>query len=415
MEDQAKRGACSRCRAQKLKCVKSTPTEVSSQCDRCRKSNTECLYTFSRPVGRPRTCRSQACRFQRATIEPSSQKVPEPNQPQQYLEEDYLNSFLETTGTGLDTQDFETFLDGITPSTSPNDAPKDQILIANEVDMLTPPTTLENCSFSTDFDPYLTTMETEDIQKSPRTMGSENPSSPNQDVGKTMQQLAEMGLEFHSQILKYQGNNNDEQPLDLISEVLRSSTNYLNALLSLDASSLYIRSNGIDAGGGDEQKRQTPPLDMPTAFQVLIPYVRLVQLHNILYETTLCRLVESNASPALCTEFPDIWVGGVYINASGFFRRRLLLQMNVHFLSEIECVLELPHEARICSEEAGFSARLVLQDSMGEGTACGFLRKAVSPRLLKMILDERDLVSSDIQSMRERIAQIKSLFYSSLL
>jgi len=103
------------------------------------------------------------------------------------------------------------------------------------------------------------------------------------------------------------------------------------------------------------------------------------------------------------------------IDAGDPLRARLLLQMNVYLLAEIETTLELPHEVRICcsEHEGGIGGAIDIISAKEQGATV--LRKSVSPRLLKTILDERNMGGDDVLSMRDCIAYIKcSLRYSML-
>ncbi|KAF1946691.1 hypothetical protein EJ02DRAFT_217725 [Clathrospora elynae] len=62
-----------------------------------------------------------------------------------------------------------------------------------------------------------------------------------------MQRFAEMGLDLYSQIEKYQKAGHGVLVADLVCDVLRNSSDYLNALLSLDAS--YMPAQPYGAGG----------------------------------------------------------------------------------------------------------------------------------------------------------------------
>lgn len=319
-----------------------------------------------------------------------------------------MNTPWDATTLSVDTHTFDTFFGDIDSSLEQSDAST-----SGKFALFTPAT--EQCSSSfpneSGSGPYTSTATTRGFPPNTQRETASGAHTSMQDAGKSMQRLAEMGLDLHSQIAKYQNAGNGVLLAELVCIVLRKSSDYLDVLLSLNASHKSGNPNAAGSSRTDEQADQPPQLDMPAAFQLLIPYVRLAQLHHILYEAMLLCMTNEESGLVVQTAFPDIWVGDVCVNTGGFFRARLLLRFNMDLLAEIETVLDLPHEARLCSSdiESGTGGNTGLAPNRGKGSS-GMLRKTVSPRLLKMILDERNW---DVHSTRECIARIKDLFRSS--
>ncbi|KAF9636579.1 hypothetical protein BFW01_g7475 [Lasiodiplodia theobromae] len=297
----------------------------------------------------------------------------------------------------LSAQGFDMLYNDPIPNPEESECPSRDTI--NEPSLLTPLSSNGTFPFLSDSNSCMGALSAESL---PPTTEAESTVDPR----RAMKHLADLGLGLHPKIARYQKASDDEVMRDLVGDALQSSTDYLNTLLVLVASFTKTQP-GVDG--------QAPQLDMPVAFQVLIPYVRLVQLHSILFEAILRRLTGAAFGGAPRSVFPDIWVGGVCVNAGGLFRERLMLQISTHLLAEIETVLELPDEARICCPEPGGSGGGPKGTAANEAGAPGILRKAVSPRLLKMILDECDMGSTDVQSARERIACIKRLLRCSPL
>ncbi|CAE7205728.1 Zn2-Cys6 DNA-binding protein [Pyrenophora teres f. teres] len=461
-QDPVKRVACIRCRTQKLKCIKSTHASVTSRCDRCRKADVQCTYAASKPMGRPRTARSRQANQMSQSPTSQSDKTTTPQPCDSSHEPLDFDTFVDDADQMLDTQSMNVFLDDMTPFDHHSDASTSQGLglTASEFEFLTPCSSQSILPFPNSFDAYMATIPLEG--EAPEThVGTAASAYVSEGTQRdSMQHLARIGLDLYAQVTKYQKAGDNVVIADLVRDVLHSSTDYLNRLLSLDGTFVTTSHHhhhhqqqqhckiGLDWSDGQSYPQQPQQLDMPAAFQLLIPYVRLVQLHNILYRALL-RCLSSDSSnsnsnssisgnssrsgPIATTlaaaahassSFPDLSVGGMCINAGDPLRARLLLQMNVHLLAEIETTLELPHEARICCSsdyEGSIGGAMGFMSTKEPGAAAVagsgglVLRKTVSPRLLKTILDERNLGGDDVQSMRDRIAYIKCLLRYSML
>ncbi|KAA8615011.1 hypothetical protein PtrSN002B_003940 [Pyrenophora tritici-repentis] len=363
-----------------------------------------------------------------------------------------FDNIIDDADQMLDTQSMNVFFDHMTPFDHHSDTTTSQGLglTASEFEFLTPCSSQSSLPFPNNFDAYMATVPLEGEAPEPHVEPAASAYVSEGTQRSSMQHLAKIGLDLYAQVTKYQKAGDGVVMADLVRDVLHSSTEYLNRLLSLDGTFVTTTHHqqqhcktGLDWSDGQSYPQQPQQLDMPASFQLLIPYVRLVQLHNILYRALLRCLssgsssnssisgnssrsgpIDTTSAAHASSNFPDLSVGGMCVNAGDPLRARLLLQMNVHLLAEIETTLELPHEARICcssDHEGSIGGAMGFMSAKEQGAAAvagggGFvLRKTVSPRLLKTILDERNLGGDDVQSMRDRIAYIKCLLRYSML
>lgn len=360
------------------------------------------------------------------------------SQPNELLDETTdLGSIGDNENGVLDLQNMNMFFDHDITRYDSSDASMGQDLAfsVHEMDFLTPCSSHSTGVIFNSSDTSMTSISIENEGAADFARSANNSGSGVQSPRSSMECLAKIGLDLHEQTTKYQRCGDNVTLQDLVSDVLRSSTDYLDCLLSLDETFASSQSStGFGNAWTDGQSYQTttaPQLDMSAAFQLLIPYVRLVQLHNILYRSMLRYLSISgndvgygsgsgsgngpSDAPSPRSNIPTLTVDGACINASGPFRARLLLHVNLDLLAEIETALELPQEARLCCPQA--ESGMGINSDMGlvanaQGTCGGLLHKAVSPRLLRTILEERNLGMDGIQSMRDCITRIKSLLRS---
>ena len=122
--------------------------------------------------------------------------------------------------------------------------------------------------------------------------------------------------------------------------------------------------------GSSDDPKPPPPTDITTVLQLFTCYIRIIDLHSIMYARILDYIL---AFPQHNTQqvdsvppiFPDMQVGGVSLNKFGTFQIELLLQIGVHLLGEIESALGLSEEYRIGKRKCGETG--VLGASVSEG------------------------------------------------
>ena len=108
----------------------------------------------------------------------------------------------------------------------------------------------------------------------------------------------------------------------------------------------------------DFQPPPSLPIDVTTILQLLVCHIRIVHLHSIMYARILDYVLTFLPLPITATKtqsvdsvvppvFPQMQVGGVSLDRFGMFQIKLVLQISVHVLGEIELALGLPEEYRI--------------------------------------------------------------------
>ncbi|KAH6639119.1 hypothetical protein C7974DRAFT_461421 [Boeremia exigua] len=397
---------------------------VSSRCDRCRKADVECTYVPPKPMGRPKTSRSRQSQQTTNSAVLQSDTMAVPQQDEQSCEQFDLNTMIGDADLALDEQSSSMFFNEILPYDQGDaSASIGFALSAREIEFLTPGSSQGSLCFSNGFDTYTVNAPTEEeaaLENHARTTPSVSASGGN--LQSSMQDLSKIGLDLHLQITKYQKAADNAVLSDLVCDVLHSSTSYLNSLLRLDDTFFSGQSSSFGTDWTDDQPGRGTQLNMSAAFELLIPYVRLVQLHSILHRAMIRTLTGKSCSGSRASatgsaetrsEFPVLSVGGARVDATDSLRARLLLQMSVNLLTEVETTLQLPQDARVCRPEIEGGMGPAEGVTFGEQGSCSLLRKAMSARLLKTILEERDLGGDDVQSMRERVAYIKCLLRSS--
>jgi len=107
----------------------------------------------------------------------------------------------------------------------------------------------------------------------------------------------------------------------------------------------------LPTGNSDASK---PPslTDTATILQLLTCYVRIIHLHSILYAHILEYMLalpphNTDRVDLIPLVFPGMQVGGVSLDRFGTFQIKILLQISVHVLGEIEVALGLPEGYRV--------------------------------------------------------------------
>lgn len=149
---------------------------------------------------------------------------------------------------------------------------------------------------------------------------------------------------------------------------------------------------GRELGGNTDPASPTHPrVDLTTVFQLLTCYMRIVRLHSIMHARILnyilafpTRPSSSNSDTANTNTtnvvdsvppvFPGMCIGGMSLDKFGTFQIKLLLQISMHLLGEIELVLGLPEEYRV-SERKGLVGRGVLETSVSAGFVKSLMRE----------------------------------------
>ena len=258
-----------------------------------------------------------------------------------------------------------------------------------------------------------------------------------QDVRhRRMQELSELGMTVYAQVMENDCRDETDpfslsSPHDLAGKVLESSIKFLNLLTSsytshtapLSASksvcaawsdddiastpeALEFNLTSTDESSttrSDERRRQRKPsgssndvdidpssatsdtnpqpADVTEVFALLTCYIRILHLHSLLYSRLSLSLAPSlqntstNSPPPPL--FPGLCIGAVSLDRFAKFQIKLLLQISVHLLGEIEKVLGLPDRYRISKKQN--------EDQ-------GIFDGAVSAQFIEMTMEEKGMV-----------------------
>ncbi|CAD6590218.1 MAG: hypothetical protein ASARMPREDX12_008655 [Alectoria sarmentosa] len=160
--------------------------------------------------------------------------------------------------------------------------------------------------------------------------------------------------------------------------------------------SLQATNRPLPAASSDDSK-PPPPIDMTTVLQLLTCYIRIIHLHSAMYARILDYMLafpphKTQHVDSVPPVFPGMQVGGVSLNRFGTFQVKLLLQISVHVLGEIESSLGLPKEYRVGKRKGG-------------GT--GVLGANVSGGFVQSLMKEGAWRGKKVESVREQLGNLK--------
>ncbi|KAK0516975.1 hypothetical protein JMJ35_000130 [Cladonia borealis] len=154
----------------------------------------------------------------------------------------------------------------------------------------------------------------------------------------------------------------------------------------------------LPSGSFDDSK-PPPPTDMTTVLQLLTCYLRIIHLHSIMHVRLLDYLLaffphtNQNAG-SVPPVFPGMQVGGVSLDRFGPFQVKLLLQISIHVLGEIELALGLPEEYMIGKRKRKRDGRGLLEASVSEG-------------FVKRLMKEEAWRGKRVEFVRERLRDLR--------
>jgi hypothetical protein len=143
--------------------------------------------------------------------------------------------------------------------------------------------------------------------------------------------------------------------------------------------------------GSSNASKPPSPTDTATVLQLLTCYVRIIHLHSIMYAHILDYMLalpphNTDRVDSVPLVFPGMQVGGVSLDKFGTFQIKILLQISVHVLREIEVALGLPEVYRVGKRK-------------GEGT--GVLGASVSGEFVESLTKGRTkCVKEQLRSLR---------------
>ena len=254
-----------------------------------------------------------------------------------------------------------------------------------------------------------------------------------------MQELSELAMDLYAQLAANDPENHSPASAapartfqdQLFGIVLKSSNTFLKLLASFstsanaspayppapplissinpDVSTCSSSFSGVSTPAPDDYDEpitddaapddpMAPPLtDMTTVLQLLTCYIRIVSLHSILYTSMLDYTLAflAPASPhlvAIPPVFPGLKIGDVSLDGFGTLQVKLLLQIAVQALGEIEVTLGLPEECRV---------------GCLKGSSRGVLEANVSSGFVKCLMCEGLWRGKRVECMREQLNQLQ--------
>lgn len=243
-----------------------------------------------------------------------------------------------------------------------------------------------------------------------------------------MQELSELTTNLYAQFAANDPENH--QPMSgasatkfqdqFIGSVLKSANTFLTLLISFStpaesssdsgaspsASAMDYDDPTIDepvqhpyhklSYSSSDDSKPFPPIDMTTVLQLLSCYMRITHLYSIMYARILDYMLAflqhtTQRIDSVPPIFPNMQVGGVSLNNFGTFQIKMLLQISVHILGEIESALGLPEEYRVGKRKGGE----------------GVLGPSVSEGFLKCLMREGAWRGNKVECVREQLDKLR--------
>lgn len=165
----------------------------------------------------------------------------------------------------------------------------------------------------------------------------------------------------------------------------------------LDESVRYTQRRPIT--GTSDDSNASPPTDMTTVLQLLTCYIRIIRLHSIMYARILDYMLAflphvTQHVGSVPPVFPGMQIGGVSLDKFGTFQVKLLLQISVHVLGEIEMGLGLPEEFCVGTRR---------------GRGRGVLEAIVSGAFMECLISESAWTEerNTVECVREQLKNLK--------
>ncbi len=151
--------------------------------------------------------------------------------------------------------------------------------------------------------------------------------------------------------------------------------------------------------GSFDDSKPRPSTGMTTVLQLLTCYLRIVHLHSIMHIRLLDYLLAffphaNQHGGSVPPVFPGMQVGGVSLDRFGTFQVKLMLQISIHVLGEIELALGLPEEYMIGKRKRKRDGRGVLEASVSGG-------------FVKRLMREMAWRGKEVEFVRERLGNLR--------
>lgn len=144
--------------------------------------------------------------------------------------------------------------------------------------------------------------------------------------------------------------------------------------------------------------KPSAPADLTTVLQLVTCYMHIIHLHSIMHSHVLDYVLNfsshdnEQADDPIPPVFQGMQIGGVSLDPFGTSQVKLLLQISLRVLSNIEVALGLPDEYRVGKRKSG--TRGVLEASVSEG-------------FLKSLMEEEAWRVKKVESVRERLGSLR--------
>lgn len=143
-----------------------------------------------------------------------------------------------------------------------------------------------------------------------------------------------------------------------------------------------------------DDPRSPPSIDMAIVLQLLTCYMHIIHLHSIMHARILDYMTQHvDAIPPV---FPGMQVGGVSLDQFGTFQVKLLLQISMHVLGEIELALGLPEEYSVGNKKR-----------RSDDGRRGVLEASVSGGFVKCLMREEAWRGKRVECVRERLELLR--------
>lgn len=155
--------------------------------------------------------------------------------------------------------------------------------------------------------------------------------------------------------------------------------------------------DGVPPFSRSLESKSSAPADLTTVLQLLTCYMRIVHLHSIMhahfldYVLTFPPHQTNHSTDPLPPVFPGMQIGGVSLDRFGTVQVKLLLQISLRVLGDVELALGLPDEFRVGKKKTG-----------GKGV----LEASVSADFVKCLMIEEAGRGMRLERVRERLAEL---------
>lgn len=184
-----------------------------------------------------------------------------------------------------------------------------------------------------------------------------------------------------------------------------SNSNGSSALASFfDHDDLIMSGPAPQSGGAgvlpfsrSSEYKPSAPADLTTVLQLLTCYMRIIHLHSIMHAHFLDYIRNfpphqtNHSTDPLPPVFPGMQIGGVSLDRFGTVQVKLLLQISLRVLGDVELALGLPDEFCVGKKKTG-----------GKGV----LEASVSTDFVKCLMIEEAGRGMRLECVRERLAEL---------